>query len=89
MNSSNKVACKLLELKITVVLLPECHSDGTTATLTEVSAVGACLLPLSVLLDVNPYVCSKGSKAGPTAGTQHDLCQLGYFFSDSSVTFLL
>lgn len=81
MNFSNDVACNFLELKITMAVLPGCCRDGTTAALTKVSAVGACLLPLSVLLDVTPFPALKDSKAGLTAGIQHNqpLCQLVHF----------
>lgn len=65
MNSLNEVACNLLELKITVALLPKCRSGGTTATLTEVSAMSACLLPLSVLLDVAPTSALRAARQAP------------------------
>lgn len=81
MNSSIDVACNFLELKTPVAVLPGYCRGGTTAALTKVSAVDAGLLPLSVLLDVTPACALKGSKAGLTAGTQHNqpLCQLEHF----------
>lgn len=91
MNSSNEVPCNLLELKIIVALLPECCGGGTTATLIEVCAVGACLLPLSVLLDVTPTSALRAARQVPqqARSTTKAFVSWGIFSSDSSVKLLL
>lgn len=81
MNSSNEVVCNLLELKITVALLPECCGGGTTATLTEGCAVGACLLPLSVLLDITPTSALRAARQVPQQAAQPRPLSAGVFFS--------
>lgn len=52
MNSSNVVARNFLELKITMAVLTGCCRGGTTAALTEVSAVVhvCCLYPFGWML---------------------------------------
>lgn len=90
MNSSNEVVCNLLELKITVALLPE-REQRTTAMLTEASAVGPCLLPSSILLDVTPTSALRAARQAPeqACSTTKAFVGCNIFSSDSSVTFLL
>lgn len=83
-NSSNDVACNLLELKTTMPVLPGCCRGGTTAALTEVSAVGACVLPFCWML---PLLLRAARQASQQALSTTNTFVSWNIFSDSLLGF--